>query len=239
HTQEKDLPLKWSATENVRWKVALPAPGNSTPIIWRDRVFLTQAPEAGKRALLCLSRADGKQLWKAETTYKEKESTHGTNPFCSASPVTDGERIIVSHGSAGLFCYDLDGKEVWKKDFGKQEHIWGNASSPVLFDNLVFLWVGPGENQVLVALEKKDGRIVWEHKEAGGKSGAAGNSEWIGSGSTPLLCRAGQRDELILSMPNVLRSFEPKSGKELWHCDGLTKLVYTSPVCSPEGIVVA
>src|SRR5438874_609738 len=62
HTQEKDLPLKWSATENVRWKVALPAPGNSTPIVWRDRVFLTQAPENGKRALFCLARADGKQL---------------------------------------------------------------------------------------------------------------------------------------------------------------------------------
>src|SRR5262245_46602934 len=72
-SQEKDLPLKWSATENVRWKVPLPAPGNSTPIIWRDRIFLTQANENGsKRALLCMSRADGKQLWKAEITYKEK-----------------------------------------------------------------------------------------------------------------------------------------------------------------------
>jgi outer membrane protein assembly factor BamB len=240
HCQEKALPMKWTSTDNVRWRIPLPAPGNSTPIIWRNRILLTQATENGrKRALYCLSRTDGKQLWKAEITYKEKESTHSTNPYCSASPVTDGERVIVSHGSAGLFCYDLDGKELWKKETGKQEHIWGNASSPVFFGEMVYLWVGPGENQVLLALDRKDGQTIWQHREPGGKSGSAGNTEWIGSWSTPLIARIGQREELLLSVPNVLRSFDPRTGKQLWFCEGLTKLVYTSPLCSPDGIVLA
>src|SRR5262245_33562961 len=87
HSPETDLPLRWSPTENVRWKVRLPADGNSTPAVWGDRILLTQATERGRRrALLCLDRATGKELWKAETTYADKETTHGTNPYCSASP---------------------------------------------------------------------------------------------------------------------------------------------------------
>src|SRR5437762_1992453 len=119
-TQETNLPLNWSATENVRWKVKLPDRGNSTPVIWGDRIFLTQAIEKKKlRTLMCLHRRDGKLLWQKEVEYKEKEHTHNTNPYCSASPATDGERVVVSHGSAGVFCYDFEGKELWRRDLGK------------------------------------------------------------------------------------------------------------------------
>ncbi len=239
HCPETDLPLKWSPTENVRWKVALPADGNSTPAVWGDRVFLTQATERGRRrALLCLDRATGKQLWKAETTYADKETTHATNPYCSASPATDGERVVVCHGSAGLFCYDLTGKELWRKDVGRMEHIWGNAASPVLHGDLVILWVGPGEKQVLLAVDKRNGNTVWEHDEQGGSDGIT-NKEWVGSWSTPIVVRVGGRDELILGVPQKVKGFDPKTGKELWSCAGLGKLVYTSPVCSADGVVVA
>jgi outer membrane protein assembly factor BamB len=252
HSSEKDLPLKWSATENVRWKVPLPDEGNSTPIVWSDRVFLTQATEkadwppkppaggpasAHKRSLLCFRRADGKLLWQKDTIYKDKESTHSTNPFCSASPVTDGERVVVSHGSAGLFCYDFDGKELWHYDLGKLEHIWGNASSPVLDGDLVILWCGPCERQFLLAVNKRTGEKVWQHDEPGGDSGKKG--EWIGSWCTPLVARVGDHDELIVAVPEKVKAFDPKTGKELWSCAGLGKLVYASPVCSADGIVVA
>ena len=152
---EKGLPLTWTATENVRWKVPLPDIGNSTPVIWGDRIFLTQATDrtnpkgaggpafAKRRSLLCLSRTDGKLLWQKDVTYDAKEATHPTNPFCSASPVTDGQRVVVSHGSAGMYCYDVEGKELWKYDLGKLEHIWGNASSPILYGDLAILWCGP------------------------------------------------------------------------------------------------
>src|SRR6201999_3317576 len=94
-TEETNLPTKWSPTENVKWRVELPEPGNSTPIVWGDRVFLTQAV-GNQRTLMCFNRADGKLLCQSGVTAKEKDPTHPTNPYCSASPVTDGERIIVS-----------------------------------------------------------------------------------------------------------------------------------------------
>lgn len=108
HSNESDLLLRWGPKENIGWKVDLPDAGNSTPVVWGDRIFLTQAsdkstwpPKGGNggpaaaetRSLYCFHRADGRTLWQAKVTYKELESTHPTNPFCSASPATDGERV--------------------------------------------------------------------------------------------------------------------------------------------------
>jgi len=122
--EERNLPLAWSTNENVRWRVALPERGNSTPVIWGDRVFVTQAVDAEhRRMLMCFDKASGKLLWKSGVTYTDKEPTHDTNPYCSASPVTDGEQVIASYGSAGLYAYDFSGKELWHRDLGKQPHI--------------------------------------------------------------------------------------------------------------------
>lgn len=250
-TTERNLPTKWSATENVRWKVALPDDGASSPVVWGDKVFVTCASEkvdwppsprsggpasAHKRSTFCFHRADGKKLWQQDVLYKEKESTHSTNPFCSASPVTDGERVVVSHGSAGMYCYDLDGKELWKKDLGQLEHIWGNASSPILYKDLAILWCGPGKRQFLLAVNKKDGETVWEHQEPGGLNGGKQN-EWRGSWCTPIIVKVNDHDELIVSTPYKLKAFDPANGKELWSCDGAGRLSYASPVHA-NGIVV-
>lgn len=241
---ERDLPVKWSADENVRWKVALPGPGNSTPVVWGERIFVTQATDKGqKRGLLCLSRKDGKTLWHKVVEHKGEESTHDTNPYCSASPATDGERVVVSYGSAGVFCYDFEGKELWHRDLGKCEHIWGNASSPVLYGDLVLLNFGPGERTFLIAMNKKDGKDVWKVEEPGGKSGVKGQEEWLGSWSTPTLLKLKERDELVMSWPGVVKAYAPKTGDLLWTCKGLDKdkapdrLVYTSPLVSPEAVV--
>src|SRR5438309_2874005 len=97
---EKSLPLEWSRTQNVRWRVPLPERGNSTPIVWGERIFITQAVEKeGRRGVICFDRRDGKLLWQSGVTNAEKEVTHSTNPYCSASPVTDGERVIASFAS--------------------------------------------------------------------------------------------------------------------------------------------
>src|SRR5205085_4372465 len=88
---DKDLPLSWGEHENVRWRVPLPDRGNSTPIVWGHRIFVTQAVEKDRRrTLMCFSRSDGKLLWQSGVTYAERDPTNGQNPFCSASPVTDG-----------------------------------------------------------------------------------------------------------------------------------------------------
>jgi outer membrane protein assembly factor BamB len=243
-SQENRLPTEWSREKNIRWRVPLPDRGNSTPIIWRDRVFVTQAIEKeGWRGLMCFDRRDGKLLWKTGVTYTESEPTHATNPYCSASPVTDGERIVASYGSAGLYCYGMDGKELWHRDFGPQLHIWGNAASPVIYDNLCILNVGPGERTFLVAVDKTTGKTVWRHDEFGGEFGTT-NKDWIGSWTTPIVIQVEGRDELVMSFPKRVVAFEPRTGKELWTCSGLGPLVYTSPIWSgaaadDPGVIVA
>lgn len=162
-TSERDLPLKWSTTENVRWRAELPERGNSSPIVWSNKVFVTQAlSDSKRRTLMCFDRANGKLLWQSGPTYTEKEPTQRDNPYCAATPVTDGERVIASFGSAGLYCYDLDGKELWHRDLGKMEHMFGNAASPVLAGDLCILNFGPDEKARIVAVNKKTGETAWE-----------------------------------------------------------------------------
>ena len=237
YSREKGLPVKWSPTEHVRWKVPLPGPGNSTPVVWGDRIFLTQSlDEEGKqRALLCFRRTDGKELWRQTVAFHEKESTHGDNPYCSASPATDGERVVASFGSAGVLCCDLQGKQLWRRDLGRFEHIWGNASSPVLYRDLVILNCGPGERTFLLALDKKTGQDVWKVEEPGGNYGT-NSSDWLGSWSTPVVATVKGREELVMSWPGALKSYNPRTGDLLWSCKGLTSLVYTSPLVTPEVI---
>ena len=240
---EKNLPLKWSKTDNVKWKVPLADPGNSTPVIWGDKIFLTQANKGGHvRGVMCLAKADGKLLWKHDVEYPADERNWNPTWYCNASPATDGERVYVVYGSAGLYCYDFAGKVLWKRDdLGKWEHSFGNGASPVLYGDLVIQWTGPndpgnkGRND-LMAFNKKTGETVWEHKEK------------YGSWSTPLVVKVEGKDQLLLasfhdakSAPDdktgFLKGFDPKTGQELWRCQGINSFVYTSPLYA-DGIAV-
>jgi len=233
--EETDLPLNWSATERVRWKLPLPGPGNSTPVVWEGKLFLTQATAGGaRRWTWCVDTKNGKVLWKKSVPYSGSEPTHATNPFCSASPVTDGERVIVSHGSAGLFCYDLSGEELWRRDLGEFRHIWGNANTPVISGDSCYINCGPGVRTQLLCLDKKTGKETWKVAVPGGHEGNGGRENWTGSWSTPLVLG----DRLLVSYPGRLVAFEAGSGKELWSCAGLGKLVYTSPLAR-EGVAVS
>jgi outer membrane protein assembly factor BamB len=239
-TEETSVPLTWSATSaNVKWKVPLPDRGNSTPIIWGDHVFVTQAvTETQQRTLMCFDRATGKLRWQEGITYTDAEPTHATNPYCAASPATDGERILVSYGSAGLYCYDFSGKVLWQRtDLGPQKHIWGNASSPVLAGDCAFLNIGPGVNSALLCVEKKTGKTLWKHEEPGGSAGEGGNKTWTGSWSDPLPRRVGSRNELFMTYPKRVCAFDPATGRELWTCAGLNALVYNSPLYA-DGVVL-
>jgi outer membrane protein assembly factor BamB len=239
-SRETNLPTTWSATEHVRWKVPLPGPGMSSPIVWGDRIFLTQALDrAGhERALLCFDRASGKELWREVVPYADTESTYQGDPhFCSASPVTDGTSVVASFGSAGVICTDLSGKRLWHRDLGKCEQIWGNAASPVLYENLVILNFGPGERTFLIALDRRTGKDVWRVEIPDGRYGKS-PEEWIGSWSTPVVARGGgSGDELIMTWPGAVVAYNPNNGAELWRCGGLGKLVYTSPLVTPDLIV--
>jgi outer membrane protein assembly factor BamB len=235
------LPLKWSAKENVAWKIPLPDVGNSTPVVWGDAIFLSQATDGGKkRSLWCLDRADGKARWERTVEFAAEEPKHATNTYCAGSPATDGERVVVSHGSAGVFCYDLAGKELWRRDFGPCHHIWGSSSTPVIHRNLVYLNFGPHEKTFLVALDKVTGAEVWKADEPGKAA-----KEYFGSWSTPVVAEVRGRDELLMSWPGVVKAYDPAGGSVLWTCRGLEKeggadrLTYASPLVSGDTVFAA
>ena len=239
---ETVLPLKWTATENVKWKVPLPEAGNSTPIVWGDRVFITQAV-GPRRLVIAFDRKDGKVLWEAGPTYTEKEPTHKTNTLCSASPTTDGERVVASFGSAGLYAFDLQGKELWHADTGKVDHEWGYATSPVLHGNLCILANGAGSNWWLAAFDKLTGKEVWRVKGPGidaaeRTDGFAGKSDgMVGSWSTPVIVKAEGREELVMTWPEKMIAYDPATGKELWRASGMNPLLYTSPMPG-DGVII-
>lgn len=235
-SDEKNLPVEWSQEKNVAWKVALPGEGNSTPIIWDDKVFVSCASDKGRmRSLICFNKATGEQLWAKTVQYAKAEKTHETNPYCSSSPVTDGERVVVWHGSAGIFCYSLMGEELWQQDLGEFDHIWGNASSPVIYKDLVVLNAGPGMRTFLIAMKKDSGEAVWRRTIADATSEKV--DEFRGSWSTPILYQEKGRDLMAISMPKFLIAFDPLTGDTVWQSAGLSLLAYTSPLVSDEAIV--
>jgi len=237
-TDETDLPLKWSATENVAWKAPLPGPGNSTPVVSQGRVFVTCASDKGAtRSVLCFDRTGGKPLWRQDTKYSGEETTHDTNPYCSASPVTDGRRVFASLGSAGVVAYEAaDGRPLWHRDLGPMRHIWGNASSPVLQDGKLILLCGPGPETRLVALDPENGDPTWQNDlpEAKGK----GPDEWKGAWNTPVVHSDGGSATLIVDLPRYVAGFDPASGKERWRCHGLGDLAYANALVG-NGVIVS
>ena len=238
---EKGIPVTWTDQENVKWKVPLANPGNSTPVVWGDKIFLTQASKGGsERSLLCFARADGALLWQRDVAYAEKERNWNESWYCNASPALDGERAVVSFGSAGMYCYGVGGKELWKRtDLGTWEHAFGNGSSPVLYGELAILWCGPNDpkgRNFLLAVNKNTGRTVWEQDHS------------YGSWSTPLLTKVNGQDQLILgyskdvkgqpdNRTGFLYGFDPNTGKEIWKCQGLNSYCYASPLYG-DGIAV-
>jgi outer membrane protein assembly factor BamB len=227
--------------------VPLPERGNSTPVVWRERLFITQSINSqNRRTVMCLDRRTGRLLWQSGVTWTEKEPTNDENPPCTPSPVTDGRRVIAWFGSAGVYCFDFAGRELWHRDLGRQSHQWGYASSPVLYKQLCLLNFGPGERSFVIALDKTTGRVVWEfeipvipstidRRDLGGPDPSVGAaalvklSEIAGSWATPLIVPANGRKELVVALPLSLMAFAPVTGEQLWHCDGPNIGAYGSP----------
>ena len=217
YVEDARVPLTWSEKDNVLWKTKLPGSGKSSPIVWGDRVFLTAAGDkGGERYVLCVRTTNGEILWK-QTAAKgvNQEKTHAWNGYASASCTTDGKYVYAFFGTPGLFCYDLDGKLIWKHEFGTFiEGGWGTAASPFLFEDLVIQncdneGTGAGDApQALVAFDKTTGKVRWT---------APRN---LGRGfSTPrLIPVAGGRVDLVLNGNQALIGYDPKTGKEMWRC---------------------
>jgi outer membrane protein assembly factor BamB len=250
---EADPPITWSDTENVRWKVALPGKGHSTPIVWKDRIYLTTAIPVGEKlpprsntapgthdgvpvtqrhefVVLAVDRRNGSIAWRK--TVHEKlphEGGHYTGSLASNSAVTDGERIYAFFGSHGLHCLDRDGTVIWQKYFGEMltKHGHGESASPVLHGNLLFVnWDQDGPCFV-TAFDKRTGRQQW-------KVDRDEETSW----SSPILVEHDGQSLLIVAGTNRLRAYEPETGRVVWECGGLSSNIVATPVAG-GGLVFA
>lgn len=228
-------PLSWSAEERVLWKAPLPAPGNSSPVIHGNHVFVTCSNVDGdERSLLAFDRTTGDLMWKRTVTYSDPDPTHATNPWCAASPATDGTHVFVWNGSAGATAYDFEGKQIWHRDLGVFAHQWGHASSPRIYKDTVIYFGSPGPRVLLTALDQQSGQTVWEKSL---DEVASPPEELHGSFVTPFIWQNGPRTELLIPLPGFLASFDPDSGEEYWRCEGLGSLTYTDAMVGEEVIL--
>lgn len=223
---------RWSATTGVQWKVAVPGSGNSSPIVWGDRIFLTTARDQGRRlSMLAFARKDGAKLWETDIPQNGVEYPHAKNGYASATPATDGELVYASFGRHGLVAFDFGGKIVWHRKFGIIDNYHGPAGSPVLYKDRVFIYQdarpAPGQSAFVGAFDKKTGRTIWDTPR----------SETVGWG-TAVVLNTGERDELVVSSQRRVAAYDPASGKELWTVGGLTFEVIPTPVVA-HGLVIA
>ena len=236
----------WSATQNMKWKVALPGPGSSSPIIAGERVFITcysgygdgssgAGPEKLQRHLVCLERNSGKVLWDKSVPAELPEDEYSGNlrehGYASNTPVTDGERVYAFFGKTGVLAFDFDGRQLWKVNVGKQSsnRRWGSAASPILCQNTVIVNAAE-EGRSVLALDKLTGKEVWKTEV---------NSLEL-SFVTPVLVEcAGGRSDLALAVPGEMWGLNPDTGKLRWFAQtGITGNVSPSLVAA-DGIVYA
>jgi len=249
-----DPPTKWDQETNIKWKVAIPGAGSSTPIVWEDQIFILtavetdQTPEAPPEEaeapiggnpfriqpptkvhqfiVMCLDRKTGEVIW--QHTAKEEvphEGTHRDHGFASGSPTTDGKHLYVSFGSRGTYCYDLDGNPKWDRDFGKMT---------------MYRWFGEAVSPVL------DGDTVIVNLDHEGNSVLAaldaetGETKWHldreeqSSWVTPLVVESEGRKQVVLNSNLKARGYDFETGEVLWECGGQTRAIIPTPVATDK-----
>jgi outer membrane protein assembly factor BamB len=229
--------VEWSAEKNIKWKVPLPSGGNSSPIVVGDQVFLNCADDkrGTRRSLYCFDRRDGHQQWVQTVSFEKSDPHHAANPYCASTPASDGKHVVVWHGSAGLHCYDMEGKPLWSRDLGTIRHVWGYGGSPIILDDAVILNGGPGERSFVASIDLKTGHVNWQTDEPGGSADKlAETGSWIGSWSSPVPVKIDGQNQILVTMARHVNSYDPASGKILWTCSGTGDLAYSDPMVNGE-----
>jgi outer membrane protein assembly factor BamB len=224
---EKNLPVHWSTTEGITWKLDLPAWSGSTPIVWGDRIFLNVAEDLKLKDgvnlfLWCVDRNKGTVLWKRPLgggNHQERKQNMST-----PSPVTDGRNVWVMTGMGVLKAFDFEGQEIWvrdiPKDYGRFGLNWGYGSSPLLHGDSLFVQVLHGmrtdDPSYLLRIDKATGKTLWRVERP-----TKARMESPDAYTTPALLRYANNTEIVLTGGDVVTGHDPASGKELWRADGL------------------
>jgi outer membrane protein assembly factor BamB len=245
-------PLTWDVSKgrHVRWKTPIPGLGHSCPVVWGDHVYVTTAisgdPKPGLKTGLygdvdsvndttvhswhvyCLDKASGRILW--DRTAHEgvpKVKRHLKSTHANPTPATDGDHVVVSFGSEGLYCYDSYGTLLWKRDLGTLDsgwfydaaYQWGFGSSPILYRDLVIIQCDVGKGSFLAAYEVATGKKVWMTPR-----------DEIPSWGTPTIFEDKDHVELVTSATKFARGYDPRTGKELWRLGRNAEITTPTPI---------
>jgi hypothetical protein len=235
-SSEANVPVRWSATENVGWKVPIPGKGYSSPIVWGDRVFLTTCLEDQKnRVLLALDRGSGKGLWERVVLTAPLEKKNPLNSYASSTPATDGNHVWVTFlefPNVQVVCYDVEGKEVWRRSPGKLYSIHGFCSSVLLYKDMVIVSADQdatgADRAYIVALDKATGKERWR----------IDRPNRVRSYCPPVIFQAAGKPQMVLSGSKCVASYDPDTGKQYWIIDGPTEQFVASLVFTDDVFMV-
>ena len=220
-SSETDLPIRWSKTESLAWTLPLPAWSGSTPVIWRDRVFLNVA-EGPQVFLWCVDRDKGHVVWKRAIAAGNRQIRKQN--MSSPSPVTDGTHVWVMTGTGILKAFDFEGRERWTRDvqhdYGLFGQLYGYGSSPLLFEDSLYVQVLHGshtaEPSYLLRIDKATGKTVWRVERV-----TNARQESPDAYTTPTVVHYGTRSEIVVSGADVVTGHDPATGAEVWRAEGL------------------
>lgn len=219
HSEAKNLPLTWSETENVTWKVPIAGLGWSSPSIQENQIWLTTAIDEGKSLhAIALDRATGKTLHDVEVfTLENPGPVHSKNSHASPTPLIEGDRIYVHFGAHGTACLKTDGSVLWKTQELKHDHRHGPGGSPVIFEDLLILNCDGSDIQFVVALDKNTGEVRWNKKRDHiSEERLAGKSNVPMAYTTPLLVDINGTTQLLSSGADSIVAYNPRNGDEYW-----------------------
>ena len=218
HSKEKNVPLEWSDEKNVKWKMAVPGKGFSSPVIFNKQIWMTSAENEGKSLhAICLDKTSGKLIHNIKViTTDNPGPLHRLNGYASPTPAIDKEHVFVHFGPRGTACLNKKGEVIWKNTNLDYNVIQGGASSPILHNDVLFLTCDGIDFQFLVALEKQTGKVIWKqdrgHLEAAAQKRAIAKMSY----STPLIQSVGGTNQLVCSGADHVASYNINDGKEIW-----------------------
>jgi len=225
---EKSIPVKWSATENVVWKVPLPGKGHASPIVWAERIFIVTAIEdEEQRVLMSLDRETGKTLWQRTVLISPLEKINKLNSRASSTPATDGEKIYVSfldRDKMFVAAYNFEGDMLWEVRPGPFASMHGYCSSPVLWNDKVIVNGDHDGPAYVLALDRQTGRTVWETPRPNNTR----------SYCAPIIRSIAGRNQMVLSGSKCVASYDPDTGAQHWIIDGPTEQYVASLVYNGE-----
>ena len=241
---ETNLPTRWSKTDGLAWSLPLPAWSGSTPVVWGNRIFLNVADGPGVW-LWCVGRSNGNVLWKRQVAEGNRQIRKQN--MSSPSPVTDGTHVWVMTGTGVLKAFDFDGRERWmrdvQRDYGLFGQLYGYGSSPLLYENSIYVQVLHGsqtaEPSYLLRLDKITGRTLWRVERT-----SNAQQESPDAYTTPTIARDGTRAMIVVSGADVVTAHDPATGGEIWRAEGLNPggdgiyRIIASPL-THDGIVYA